>query len=61
MLHKKHYSSPHVLQNADIVLERAFLFGSLVDWIQPVEIAGSDVDHVYDFSTDDTFNHEWRD
>ena len=61
MQQKKCYSTPQVLQEAHIALEGDLLFGSIVDWIYPVETAGSDVDQVYDYFSDDTFNHQWRD
>ena len=58
---KKRYSAPRVVQSVGVALERDLLvFGSIVDWIYPVETTGSEVDHVYDFS-DNTFNHEWKD
>jgi hypothetical protein len=45
----------------EVGLEHDLLFGSIVDWIYPVETAGSEVDNVYDCFTDNTFNHEWKD
>ena len=54
------YASPTVLQVAEVTLERNFLQGS-PNPIETytVETVGQEVDQVYDYSTDNTFNHQW--
>ena len=57
---KKLYVSPRILQAAQVSLERDLLFGSIVDWLNPVETAGQEVDQFVDYSfTDSDFNHTW--
>ena len=57
---KKLYESPRILQATQVSLERDLLFGSIVDWLNPVETAGQEVDQFVDYSfTDSDFNHTW--
>ena len=57
---KKLYVSPRILQVAQVSLERDLLLGSIVDWLNPVETAGQEVDQFVDYSfTDSDFNHTW--
>ena len=57
---KKLYEFPRILQVAQVSLERDLLFGSIVDWLNPVETAGQEVDQFVDYSfTDSDFNHTW--
>ena len=56
------YTSPTVLQVAEVTLERNFLQASPED--KPIdtyviETTGQQVDGVFDYSTDNTFNHQW--
>ena len=58
----KTYSTPEILQAVFIDLEEELLFGSIVDFIHPVETFGAEVDQKFDygFTTEDTFNHRWE-
>lgn len=57
---KKRYSPPGVIQSLQVTLERALL-NSVVDFMNPIQISGHEVDNCFDYSTFDTnsFNHEW--
>ena len=55
----KRYTSPRVLQETEILLERDFLTGSLVDNIESVTTTGQEVE-TFDFS-ETQFNHNWED
>ena len=59
-MNRKSYISPCCLQAVRVNLERDLLFGSIVDWLNPVETAGQEVDQFVDYSfTDSDFNHTW--
>ena len=54
------YNSPMVLQVADVVLEEAFLAGSIADSVG-VEISGQQTDGFFNLeATGSTFNHTWE-
>ena len=59
---KKNYNAPRTLQTVSVCLEEDLLFGSIVDFIHPVETFGAEVDQRFDygFTTEDTFNHRWE-
>ena len=59
---KKIYHRPFALQTVEVRLEKAFLF-SIVDFMDPIQTVGHEVDHMYDYEFDTTspFNHEWQD
>ena len=58
----KTYSTPVILQVVFVDLEEDLLFGSIVDFIHPVETFGAEVDQRFDYSftSDNTFNHKWE-
>lgn len=59
---KKIYHRPCALQVVEVRLEKASLFSG-VDFLNPIETVGHEVDHQYDyeFDTASPFNHEWQD
>lgn len=56
------YASPTVLQVAEVALERGFLNASPEDIpieTYVIETTGQQVDGVFDYSSDNSFNHQW--
>ena len=58
---KKFYQKPCIMGNAEVVLEKDFLGGSIVDNMSAVETTGQQVDS-YDFgmSNGESFNYVWE-
>ena len=55
----KSYERPEVIREVRTETECAFLLGSVVDNLAPVESTGQMVQE-YDFSAEQSFNHNWE-
>ena len=53
------YRHPEVLREVRTETESAFLLGSVVDNLAPVESTGQEVKE-YNFADTDSFNHTWE-
>ena len=53
------YNRPKILQEVGVQVESAFLLGSVVDNLAPVESTGQEVKE-YNFADDTQFNHTWE-
>ncbi len=53
------YNRPKILQKVGVQVESAFLLGSVVDNLAPVESTGQEVKE-YNFADDTQFNHTWE-
>ena len=53
------YNRPKILQEVCVRVENAFLLGSVVDNLAPVESTGQEVKE-YNFADDTQFNHTWE-
>ncbi len=53
------YNRPKILQEVGVQVESAFLLGSVVDNLAPVESTGQEVKE-YNFADNTSFNHEWE-
>lgn len=53
------YNRPKILQEVCVQVENAFLLGSVVDNLAPVESTGQEVKE-YNFADDTQFNHTWE-
>lgn len=53
------YNRPEILQEVGVQVESAFLLGSVVDNLAPVESTGQEVKE-YNFADENQFNHTWE-
>lgn len=60
---KRPYSCPKTINAVILQAEDRILFGSIVDFLNPVQTTGQEVENMFDYSTftDEQFNHSWQD